>query len=225
MEAFPVPVGMKRQTSHLNLHFRAYASPNGAVYPGTCFTLTRFILHLFMPSSAGLKVNFCTPAAASRSHLVITPYETRTSRSSKMNLHGQQKLLASGREQVGGQGWSCCKFWVFSADHPPLWPAISAPWALTETAMASSKCPSVDIPNEWIFCLGLFQASQASAPLLAKWGGNSARVAALLPEWFTFFCKILQLQKTKCYLICDLVLNKIQLNSTSCEFTMGNSHL
>lgn len=55
---------------------------------------------IYIPSSmaAGLEVNFCTPAAASRSHVVITACETRASRSSKMNLHGQQELLASGRE-------------------------------------------------------------------------------------------------------------------------------
>lgn len=103
-EAFPIPVRMEKESSHLNLCFRAYASTNGAVYRGTCFTLVRFILlHLFMPSSvaAGLKINFCTPAAASRSCLVITPCETRTSRSSRMNLHRQQESYLQPGTRLG----------------------------------------------------------------------------------------------------------------------------
>lgn len=105
-EAFPIPVRMEKESSHLNLCFRAYASTNGAVYRGTCFTLVRFILlHLFMPSSvaAGLKINFCTPAAASRSCLVITPCETRTSRSSRMNLHRQQESYLQPGTRLGGK--------------------------------------------------------------------------------------------------------------------------
>lgn len=95
---------MERGASHLILCFRAYASTKGAAYPGTCFTLTRFILlRLFMPSSmaAGLKANFCTPAAASRSHPVIIPCETRTSRSSKMNLLGSRSSWLQAGTRLG----------------------------------------------------------------------------------------------------------------------------
>lgn len=80
----------------------------------------------------------------------------------------------------------------------------------------------MDLPKEWIFYFRLFQASQVSAPLLAKWGRSFAGWQ-LPPKMVYTSARSFSYRRLN--VICDLVLNKTQLNSTSCEFTTGNSDL
>lgn len=104
-KAFPIPMGREGHPIKPALlgtcHCEWDHLPRKKFNPSKICSDEFIYIHSCM--AAGLKVDFWTPAAASKSHVVIPSCQTSTNKSGKTKPLQKHELLSSSRDQIGGR--------------------------------------------------------------------------------------------------------------------------